>query len=110
MIAAWILFPALVTLLALGVGLVIEAGAGRRLPFALLPAIGFAGIVVVGQFLTLADATAELTVPIVAALAAAGLALLAIRRRPRPGAWALAAAGATFAAYGDLDGAHRSRA
>jgi hypothetical protein len=100
MIAAWILFPALVTLLALGVGRVVEAGAGRRLPFALLPAIGFAGIVVVGQFLTLADATAELTVPVVVALAAAGLALLAIRGRSRPGAWALAAAGATFAAYG----------
>ncbi|MQA76047.1 MAG: hypothetical protein GEU88_17225 [Solirubrobacterales bacterium] len=99
MLAAWVALPALLGLLVLGWGSLVEAAGGRRLPLALLPALGLAAIVVVAQFLTLADATAELTVPVVAALAVAGLARLAIGRLARPEGWALAAVAATFAVY-----------
>ena len=99
MLGSWVLFPVLLTALAVGWGAVVEALSGRRLPAALLPAVGFAAIVVAGGFLTLADATAELTTPFVAAVAAAGLALVVLRRRPRPNGWAAAAAAAVFAVY-----------
>ena len=68
-----------------------SSGSSRfRFPGALVPAVGFAAIVVVAQVPTLWDATAELTVPIVVALAIAGLAL-SWRRWRRPGPWAVAA-------------------
>ena len=99
LLGSWVAFPALLTALAVGCGALIEAAARLRLPLALLPALGFAGIVVIGQFLTLADATAELTTPVVVAAGGGGLALLALRRRPRSGWWAVAAAAAVFAVY-----------
>ena len=61
LLVAWVAFPALLLALAAGCGLLVDAARRRgacRSP--LLPAVGFAAIVVVGQFLTLADATAEL--------------------------------------------------
>ncbi len=98
LLESWVAFPALLTALAVGCGSLTEAVAGRRLPLALLPALGFAAIVVVAQFLTLADATAELATPAVAALGAAGLVVLVRRRRP-PTGWPLAAAAPVFAIY-----------
>ena len=65
----------------------------------MIPAVGFAAIVVVAGFLTLADATAELSVPAVVAIAIAGLAVGARRLRPLPSGWALLAAAGTYAVY-----------
>ncbi|MGH2952081.1 MAG: hypothetical protein ACRDKX_08560, partial [Solirubrobacterales bacterium] len=63
MLIAWLVFPLVLTVLALGAGLLVEAAAGKRLPGSLLPALGLATIVVTAQFLALADATAELITP-----------------------------------------------
>ncbi len=60
---------------------------------------GLAAIVVVGQFLTIADATAELTTPIVVALALVGAIAGARRRGSLPSRWAIAAAVGVFAVY-----------
>lgn len=85
--------------MCVGCGLAVEALARTRVPGALIPVIGLAAIVVVGQFLTLADATAELTTPVVAALALAGAAAGARRGPSLPSRWALAAAVGVFAVY-----------
>ena len=68
------------------------------MPGALLPGVGFGLIVVVGGFITLADATAELTTPVVTGIAVAGLAL-GRNRLPMASGWALGAAVAVFAVY-----------
>ena len=98
MLTAWLLFPAVLTVLAAGCGLLVDAAAGARRSRALVPAAGLATMIVAGQLTTLADATAELTLPLCAALALAGLAIG--RRRLGPGSpWPLAAALAVFGVY-----------
>jgi hypothetical protein len=100
MIAAWVVFPLILVALATGCGLLLEASAGRRIPGPLVPVAGLALIIVVGQLATASDATAELTTPLVVALAVAG-ALLGTRsrfRRPEP--WTIAAAVGAFAVFG----------
>ena len=72
LVAAWVLFPAVLLLLATGAGLLVERIAGTRLPGALIPAIGIGLIVVSCQFLTLAEWTAELIVPVAVFLALLG--------------------------------------
>ena len=98
LLVAWLVFPAALTVLAVGCGLLVDLAAGRRLPLALIPAVGFAAIVVVG-FFTLEDATAELSVPVVVAIAIAGLAVGVPRLRRLPSGWALLAAAGTYAVY-----------
>ncbi len=95
---AWLLFPLLLAAMCGGCGLLVERVAAVRLPGALVPAVGFATVIVVAQFLTLWDATAELATPAIVALAAAGLVLSwGWWRRIDP--WATGAAAAVFAAY-----------
>jgi hypothetical protein len=95
---AWVLFPLVLLALCVGCGLALERLVAIPLPGALLPATGFAVIVVVAQVPTLWDATAGFTVPIVVALAIAGFALSWGRwRRPEP--WAVALVILVFAAY-----------
>ncbi len=84
MIVAWLVFPLLLAALSLGVGLLAEALAGRRLPGALLLPAGLAGLIVAGHATASFDPTAELTVPLVIALALAGFAAAAVRRPLRP--------------------------
>ena len=97
---AWLLFPALLLALCVGCGLLLERVAGRRLDTVLLPVAGFAAIVVAGQFLTLADATAELAAPAIVVLALAGFAVgLRGARGRRLEGWGYAAAAAAFAVY-----------
>ncbi len=96
-------FPLLLALLALGAGLLVERLAGMRLPFALLPAVGFATLVAVSQFTTWPSALAPATPWILLALALGGFALcgrrgLTARWRARRGGWWLAP-GAGLAAY-----------
>lgn len=96
----WVALPLVLSILCLGCGLAVETLAGVRLPGALLPAVGLAAIVAIGQFLTLDDSTAGLTVPAVVATAAAGIVLAFLAgRRMRPPPWLLAALAAVFAVY-----------
>src|SRR6266542_1750128 len=96
MLVAWIVFPLVLTLVALGCGLLLELVAGVRLPGAILPAAGLAVVVVAAHFTTLSDGTAELSAPLVVALATIGLALSPPWRRGRIDGWAVATAVAVF--------------
>jgi hypothetical protein len=93
---AWLVFPAVLAVLALGCGLLLEAAAGARLRGALMFPLGFGVIVVVAQLFTLTDPTAEFATPAVVTLACAGLVLSPRRREPRLDLWACAAAVAVF--------------
>ena len=97
---SWLLFPLVLGLLSLGWGLLLEQVAGARLPRALLPPVGFAGIVVAGVLTTSNDTTARLTVPVVVALAVTGLALSLPWNLRRVDRWALASGAAVYAAFG----------
>jgi hypothetical protein len=99
LLVAWLLFPLLMLALCAGTGLLVDRLTGRRLPAPLVVVAGFAVIVVVGQFLTLADATAEATTPVVAVLAVAGFALGSRGREGPLELWGFAAAAVVFAVY-----------
>jgi len=98
-LACWLAFPALLIALSFGCGLLVERIAGVELPGGLIPGVGLAAIVVVAGFTTIADATAELTAPLVVALAVAGLALSLPWRLRRPDWWLVAAAVGVFVVY-----------
>src|SRR3954451_18880790 len=99
LLVCWVVFPLVLTLLSLGCGLLVELLAGIRLPGALLPGTGLAVIIVATHFTTLSDATAELSIPLVVALAIAGVALALPWRRARLDWWAAATAAAAFALF-----------
>ena len=100
LLLSWVAFPVVLVVIYSGCGLAVEALVGTRLPGALLPALGFAAIVVAGQFLTLIESTAGLTTPLVVVLALAGLCLAVIGRRPlRPPAYLVAGLALVFAVY-----------
>jgi hypothetical protein len=99
LVVAWVIFPLVLLALCGGCGLLVDRFTGRATPRALVPVVGFAVIVVVGQFLTLGDATAGLTTPVVAALAVVGFALELPRRWARFEPWAVVAAAAVFVIY-----------
>jgi hypothetical protein len=84
--------------LSLGCGSLLELASGARLPRPLLVPAGLTVVVLAAQFATLADATAELSGPLVIALALAGL-LLSPPWRGRPEPWAVGAASAVFAVF-----------
>ena len=86
-------------LLSLGCGLLLERAAGLRMPGAVVPATGLAVIVIATAFTTLSDATAELSVPLVAGLAVLGLVLSPPWRRGRIDGWAVAAGVGVYAAF-----------
>jgi hypothetical protein len=92
-------FPLLLAVLALGAGLLVEQGAGMRLPTALIPVCGFGVLIVVSQFTTWSSTLAPASPWILLALALAGFALagpagLAERWRSRGRGWWLAPAAA----------------
>lgn len=100
LLLSWILFPAVLGALCLGCGLALESLGGLRLPGPLLPVCGFAALVVIGQFLTLTDETAELTTPVAVAIAVAGFGLAILgRRRLRPPLALVLALATLFAVY-----------
>ncbi len=84
--------------LSFGCGRLVERAAGERLPGPLVLPLGFAVVILAGEFATLTGATAELAAPFAAGLAVAGL-LLGPIRRPRLDLWALAAAVSVFAVF-----------
>ncbi len=99
LIVAWALFPLVLVALCAGCGLLVDHLTGGTTPRSLLALLGFATIIVVGQFLTLADVTAELTVFAVIALAAAGYGVGLPARWRRFSRWPAVAAAGVFAAY-----------
>jgi hypothetical protein len=100
MIVAWVVYPLALLALCVGVGLLVDAVCGRRLSGALLAPVGLAAIVVVGQFTTLADATAELTLPLLLVLAIAGAGLSIPWRFGRPDPLPVAVAAGVFLVFG----------
>jgi hypothetical protein len=99
MLVAWVVYPLVLLALCAGLGLLVDVLSGHRLPGALVPPAGLAAIVVVGQFTTLSDATAELTVPVICFLAVLGAGFSLPWRFGRPDPWPLAAALAVFAVF-----------
>lgn len=99
MLVSWVLFPLLLALVSLGCGLLLERIAGVRLPGPIVPAAGFAVVVVAVHFTTLGDTTAELSVPVVVALAILGVVLSPPWRRGTVDGWATATAVGVFAVF-----------
>ncbi len=100
MFFSWVIFPALLLATCVGVGLLTEALAGRRIPGALLAPLGIASITIVGLATTASAATASWTTPLCALLALAGFAVAFRQRRNlRPDPWALGLALAVFAVF-----------
>lgn len=101
MLAAWAIFPLVLSILCIGLGLLTEALSGRRVPGALLPLIGLATLTVVGLATTASDATATWSTPVAAVLALTGFAATGRRLAEfRPDRGALLAAIAVFLAFG----------
>lgn len=97
--AAWVLYPIVLLALCAGLGLLVDALSGRGLSGALIAPVGLAAIVIVGQFTTLTDATAELTVPVLVIAAVAGAGLSVPWRFSRPERWAVGLALAVFGVF-----------
>src|SRR5205823_9485716 len=70
-----LLYPALLALLALGAGLLVERASAVALPPALLPMLGAAALVALSQLCTYVAAIAPATPYVLAAAACAGFAL-----------------------------------
>jgi hypothetical protein len=96
LLVAWLAFPLVLGLLALGCGLLLDSLSGRRLPAPLILPAGLAVVIAAAHFPALTDATAELTTPLVVSLAVAGLALSWPWRPLRVDPWP---AGAAIAVY-----------
>jgi hypothetical protein len=99
LVVAWILFPVVVGALAYGCGLLVNRIAGVDVPGALVAPVGLATIIVVAQFATTFDATAELATPLVVALAVLGIVLSRGGSWPRPSAPEAVAALGVFLVY-----------
>jgi hypothetical protein len=97
LVVPWLVFPLVLAALCLGCGLLVERIATARLAPELLLPVGLATIVAVGTLTVSLSATARLTTPIVAGLAAAGFVVGRLRRF---GGWAFGAAAATYVCYG----------
>ena len=99
LIAAWVLFPALLALVALGNAVVLERLSGVRLPGPLVLPAGLAFVVVVVQAVISRPGLAHLATAAVVALAVIGIALDRPWRRWPLDRAAGAAAGTVFAVY-----------
>jgi hypothetical protein len=100
LLISWLVFPLVLLVLASGCGLLLESVIGTRLNGALVPTLGFAVVLVAGNFTTATNATAELTVPLVIALAVAGFALSPPWQRLPLDGWAVAAGAGALVAFG----------
>jgi hypothetical protein len=99
LVVAWIVFPLVLGVLALGCGLLLQRVSGVELRGALLLPCGLAVIVVTAGLATISEATAQLATPAVVALAVAGLALSAPFRGRLVDPRALTAAAGVFAVF-----------
>lgn len=111
LLAAWVLYPVLLGVLALGLGLALERLAGWRLPGALLLPAGIGAVIALSRLITEVGATAPLALPVLGVLTVAGLVLGRDRLRgaraslDRPLALAALGVFAVFAAPIVLSGA-----
>jgi hypothetical protein len=95
---AWLVFPLVLAFVCFGCGLLLEAGAGTRLPLPLLLPAGLAAVIVIAQ-ITIATVP-RATTPVVVAAALAGIALRPPWRVSWPALrWPLGAAVAVFVLY-----------
>lgn len=100
LLAAWLLYPLALAVLSVGVGLLIERGAGWRLPGALLIPAGFAGLIVLARMATVGRPTAPFALALLVVVALAGLVLGRARLRAlRPDPWLTLAAIGVFAVF-----------
>ena len=98
-VLGWIVFPVVLGLLALGCGLLVERLSGVRLPGALVLPVGLALVVVLAEFATQTDATAELAAPLVLIAALAGFVMARGLGGRTIDRWAGAAAIGVFAVF-----------
>jgi hypothetical protein len=98
LIIAWVVFPLLLAGLSFGCGRLVELASGERLPGSLVLPVGFALVILAGEFATLTASTAELAGPLAIGLALVGL-LLGPIRRALPDLWAVGAAVAVFGVF-----------
>ena len=101
-VIAWLAFPAVLGLVTLGLGLLVERAGGRELPGVLVLPVGLAALIALSQVTTYWASTAPFSTPVVVAGAAAGLLLGARRLRGLPARidrWAALAAAAVFAVF-----------
>ncbi|MEN3282320.1 MAG: hypothetical protein V7607_3460 [Solirubrobacteraceae bacterium] len=75
LVVSWVAFPAVAVAVAGGLGLLVRRLAGDCVPALLVVPLGVASIMVVSQLTTTFSFTAELTIPVLLILAAAGWAL-----------------------------------
>ena len=107
LVIAWLIGPAALLAIAIGLSLLIERLADLTVPWTIRPALGLCAAIVVAQFMVVADETAELAVPAIVVLAALGLLIGWGQVDSRPSPWAIGAAllvffvfAAPFIAYG----------
>ena len=97
---AWILFPIVLGLLALGCGLLLQAATGIKLAEGLLMPTGIAVIILVAEILTKASWLAPATTPIIVVLAVIGGVLARPWIvRPRITRWPIIVAAAVYFVY-----------
>jgi hypothetical protein len=100
MFLSWLVFPLVLLAVCHGCGLLLRQLSGVAVPGPLVPPLGLAVVILVGELATIGDSTAQLAAPVAVALAVAGLlagredGVLAGLDR-----WAAAAGGAVFAIY-----------
>jgi len=98
-LTAWLLFPLVLALLALGCGFLLERASGVELPGPLLLPAGVAVIIVASLFPPLGESTAFLATPLVVVLAAAGYALAWPFKRFNINGWAIGAGVVAYLAF-----------
>ncbi|MGH2840875.1 MAG: hypothetical protein ACRDKY_08640, partial [Solirubrobacteraceae bacterium] len=81
LLAAWLLYPLALGGLCLGLGLLVERLAAWTMPGALIMPVGFGALLALARLITFKPETARLALPLIAALAIAGLIIQ--RRRLR---------------------------
>jgi hypothetical protein len=100
MLAAWVLFPLLLLATSLGLGLLLERAAGRTLPGPIVLPAGLALVLALANLITFTQVLAALALPLIAALALAGLVLGRKRLRfAGVDTWAAIAAVGVFAVF-----------
>jgi len=99
LLVAWILFPLVLSLLAVGCGLLLQNVSDDRLPPGLLLPGGLAVMIVAASLATASARTAPIAVPLVVALAVAGFGLAFPWRIKRGDPWAVASSLGVFAVY-----------
>lgn len=99
LLLCWLIAPAGLLLVVVGLSLLIERLSGLALPWTVRPALGLAVAIVVAQLGTATDATAELTLPAILLLAILGLIVGRDIPQRRPGGAEATLAATVFLLY-----------